>query len=218
MDRRKFVTTSTTGITGVLLSSDLIAAPISFTAGPKRPVHVFTKCLQFLNYDQMAAVVAKNGFDGADLTVRPGGQVLPEKVEKDLPRAMKALKDAGIGTNMITTGINNADDPFARPTFKTMAELGIQYYRMGYIKYDHRRPMPENLDEHKSTFEKLEKLNREFGVTANYQNHSGADVGATVWDLYHILKDCDNGDPTFFRYNFIAEPRAILYGNFGIKL
>ena len=33
----------------------------------------------------MAEVVAENGFDGADLTVRPGGQVLPENVEKDLP-------------------------------------------------------------------------------------------------------------------------------------
>lgn len=191
MDRRKFIKTSSTGIAGVTLGSNLVAVPLSSVTSPKRPIHVFTKCLQFLDYDQMAAVVAKNGFDGADLTVRPNGQVLPENVERDLPKAMEALQKAGIGTNMITTGISNADDPFARPTFKTMAELGIRYYRMGYIKYDHKKSMPENLDHHKFTFEKLEKLNREYGVTGNYQNHSGADVGATVWDLYHILKDCD---------------------------
>jgi L-ribulose-5-phosphate 3-epimerase len=191
MDRRNFIKTSTTGIAGVTLGSNLMASSLSYTAIPKRPIHVFTKCLQFLDYDQMAAVVAQNGFDGADLTVRPKGQVLPENVERDLPKVLKALQKAGIGTNMITTGINNADDPFTRPILKTMADLGIRYYRMGYIKYDHSKTMPVNLDHHKSTFGKLEKLNKEFGVTGNYQNHSGADVGATVWDLYHILKDSD---------------------------
>ena len=191
MDRREFIKTSSTGIAGVTLGSNLMAAPVSPMTGTKRPIHVFTKCLQFLDYDQMAAVVAKNGFDGADLTVRPGGQVIPENVERDLPGVMKALKKAGIGTNMITTGISSADDPFARPTFKTMADLGIRYYRTGYMKYDHRKSMPANLDDLKFTFEKLEKLNREFGVTGNYQNHSGADVGAPVWDLYHLVKDCD---------------------------
>ncbi len=191
MDRRNFIITSTSGIAGVTLGSKLMASPLSLSSDPRRPIHVFTKCLQFLDYDQMAGVVAKNGFDGADLTVRPKGQVLPENVEQDLPRVMKALQKAGTGTNMITTGINNADDPFTRPILKTMAELGIRYYRMGSIKYDNNKSMPDNLNLHKLTFEKLEKLNKEYGVTGNYQNHSGADVGATVWDLYHILKDCD---------------------------
>ena len=139
----------------------------------------------------MAEVVANNGFDGADLTVRPRGQVLPENVEKDLPRVMKALQNAGIGTNMITTAINNADDPYARPILKTMADIGIRYYRMGWIGYDGKKSMTENLNQHKSTLEKLEKLNREYGVSGNYQNHSGTDVGAAVWDLYHLLKDRD---------------------------
>ena len=111
-----------------------MASSLSSASEPRRPIHVFTKCLQFLDYNQMAGVVAKNGFDGADLTVRPNGQVLPENVEQNLPGVMKSLQNADIRTNMITTGINNADDPFTRPVLKTMAELGIRYYRMGYIK------------------------------------------------------------------------------------
>ena len=191
MDRRIFIKNTASGVAGLTLGSNLAAAPLFHTASQKRPIHIFTKCLQFLDYDQMAEVVAKNGFDGADLTVRPNGQVLPENVEKDLPKVMKALQKAGIGTNMITTGINDADDPFTRPILQTMADLGIRYYRMGYIKYDEKMSIPENLDHHKFTFEKLEKLNREYGVTGNYQNHSGINVGATVWDLYHLLKDLD---------------------------
>jgi L-ribulose-5-phosphate 3-epimerase len=191
MDRRNFIKTTTSGIAGAALGSKLMASSLPAASAHKRPIHVFTKCLQFLDYDQMAAVVAENGFDGADLTVRPNGQVLPENVEQNLPKAMKSLQHAGIGTNMITTAINDADDPFTRPILKTMAELGIRYYRMGYLEYDPDKSIPASLDHYKSTFEKLEKLNKEFGVTGNYQNHSGVNVGASVWDLYHILKDCD---------------------------
>ena len=218
MDRRNFIKTSSSGIAGVTLGSNLMASSLSSATGPKRTIHVFTKCLQFLDYDQMARVVAKNGFDGADLTVRPNGQVLPENVEQNLPRVMKSLQKAGIGTNMITTGINNADDPFTRPTLKTMAELGIRYYRMGYIKYDDKKSIPENLDHHRFTFEKLEKLNKEFGVTGNYQNHSGVNVGATVWDLYHLLKD---HDPEFIGVQYDIR-HATVEGGFswplGLKL
>ena len=218
MDRRNFIKTGTSGIAGVTLGTKLLAAPLPHSLSPKRPIHVFTKCLQFLDYDQMAEVVAKNGFDGADLTVRPNGQVIPENVEQDLPIVLKALQKAGVGTNMITTGINNADDPFTRPILQTMSDLGIRYYRMGYLNYDEKMSIPENLDHHKFTFEKLEKLNREYGVIGNYQNHSGVNVGATVWDLYHLLQD---RDPAFIGVQYDIR-HATVEGGFswplGLKL
>ncbi len=160
-------------------------------AKPVRPVHVFTKCLQFLTYQEIAEVLASQGFGGADLTVRPGGQVLPEKVETDLPKALGALREAGVDSNMITTSINNANDALTRPILKTMAELGIKYYRMGYLNYDSSKTIAQNLEDHKFTFEELEKVNREFGVHGGYQNHSGRQVGGPVWDLYPLLKDRD---------------------------
>lgn len=190
MERRNFIKTTVAGAAGVAVSNNISASLFSLE-NVKHPIHVFTKCLQFLNYDEMAKVVSKQGFDGADLAVRKGGQVLPENVETDLPKVMNALKAAGIGSNMIVTDINNSEDPLTKRVLKTMADLGIQYYRMGYINYDVKKPMPQNLDEIKFTFEKLEKLNREYGVTGNYQNHSGTRVGGPVWDLYHFLNNCD---------------------------
>lgn len=157
----------------------------------KRPVHVFTKCLQFLDYNQMAELLASLGFAGADMTVRPGGQVIPEKVETDLPKAVKALRDAGISTSMITTGITRADDKFTRPVLKAMANQGIKYYRMGWINYDHSLSMAENQENFKRIFEQLEQVNREFGIHGGYQNHSGQALGAPVWDLHPVLKDRD---------------------------
>lgn len=189
--RRDFIKTTAVGVAGVSLAFNVSASEWLTPAVVKRPIHVFTKCLQFLDYDKMAEVVAINGFDGADLTVRKGGQVNPENVETELPKAMKALQKNGIGSKMIATDINGVEYPLARPILKTMADLGIQYYRMGYINYDEKKTMPQNLDDIKIKFENLEKLNREYGVTANYQNHSGTRVGGPVWDLYHFLKDCD---------------------------
>ena len=189
MKRRSFIKTGTAGIAGLTLSGYATASVLTTPATTKRPIHAFTKCLQFLDYNEMAEVLAKNGFDGADLTVRPKGQVLPENVSIDLPKALKALQKAGLGTQMIVTGINDPTAPDTRPVLKTMADLGIKYYRMGYLSYDDKKSMPENLDIQKIAFEKLEKINKEFGVTGNYQNHSGVRVGGPVWDLYHLLKD-----------------------------
>ncbi|NOR74693.1 MAG: TIM barrel protein [Draconibacterium sp.] len=188
--RRNFIKTTTVGVAGITLGSSVSASVLS-ASKTKHPIHVFTKCLQFLDYNEIAEILAKQGFDGADLAVRTGGQVLPESVETDLPKAIKALRDAGIDSNMIVTKINNADDPLAVRTLKTMADLGIKYYRMGYLAYDDKKSIVENLDEHKITFEKLEKLNRKFGVHGGYQNHSGVRIGGPVWDLYHLLKDRD---------------------------
>jgi sugar phosphate isomerase/epimerase len=194
--RREFIAKSITAVAGVSVGLNAYGSTNKFLSGflkakTIRPIHIFTKCLQFLNYNEMAEMVAKHGFDGADLTVRSGGQVLPENVETDLPKALRALRKAGVTSNMIVTNVNDPADRFTRPILKTMAGLGIKYYRMGYFDFDAGKSIPQNLDEIKRSFEKLEKLNREFGVCGNYQNHSGTRVGGPVWDLYHLLKDCD---------------------------
>ncbi len=188
--RREFIKISVAGAAGITLTGNLPASAL-FQNESKRPIHVFTKCLQFLTYEEIAEVLARQGFDGADLTVRPGGQVLPENVETDLPKALQALRKEGIDSDMITTAINDPDDQHTVPILQTMADLGIRYYRMGYMDYDDNKSVVENLDIHKKTFEKLEKLNRKYGVCGNYQNHSGTRVGGPVWDLHHLLKDRD---------------------------
>jgi L-ribulose-5-phosphate 3-epimerase len=198
--RRDFIRKGTVAAAGVTLGLQSLAgarAVRSFSTGSsglqpvKYPVHVFTKCLQFLNYNQMAQMLAEQGFDGADMTVRSGGQVLPENVGTDLPNAVKALRNEGIGTWMITTSITDADDKNTRAILKAMADTGIKYYRPGWINYDQSKSMAENQENFKRIFSKLEKVNREFGVHGGYQNHSGQSLGAPVWDLYPLLQDCD---------------------------
>ena len=68
-------------------------------------VHLFSKHLQFLDSNEMAAATAEMGFDGLDLTVRPKGHVLPERVADDLPKAVEAMKKYDLHPKMMTTNI-----------------------------------------------------------------------------------------------------------------
>ncbi len=188
--RREFIKSVSATAAGTLLSSQVFSQAMK----PEviaHPMCVFTKCLQFLDYDQVGETLAQAGFDGADLSVRPGGHVLPENVTVDLPRAVKALKKSGISVPMMVSGINNADDPLTEKVLGTASELGIRYYRMAYLTYDQTLSVPENLDLQRKTFEKLEKVNRKFSIHGEYQNHSGIRIGGPVWDLYWLLKDRD---------------------------
>ncbi|MFW6277199.1 MAG: TIM barrel protein [Prolixibacteraceae bacterium] len=217
MKRRKFIKNTAAVTAGISLAGPATAAGWK-KKNSKRPIHVFTKCLQFLSYNEVGQVLGNLGFDGADLTVRRGGQILPENVETDLPKAFRALQKNGVGSNMITTRITDADDKHTVPILKTMADLGIRYYRMGYLKYDENKSVIQNLDNHKITLEKLEKLNRKYGVTANYQNHAGTNVGGPVWDLYHLLKD---RDPEYMGVQYDVRHATVEGGNswpIGMKL
>ncbi len=54
------------------------------------PFCIFSKHLQWLDYESMAGAAARLGFDGIDLTIRPGGHVPPEQAEEKLPRVVEA--------------------------------------------------------------------------------------------------------------------------------
>src|SRR2546423_15191346 len=58
------------------------------------PIALFSKVYQTLklNFDDAAAVTAEAGLDGIDPPVRPDGEVLPERVEEDLPNDNDALR------------------------------------------------------------------------------------------------------------------------------
>ncbi len=60
-------------------------------------------------------MIAESGFRAVDLTVRPDGHVLPERVEDDLPRAVETLRRSGLTVPMITTAITDANDPLDAP-------------------------------------------------------------------------------------------------------
>ncbi len=156
-----------------------------------QPLCVFTKPLEWLSYADAAALAAETGFEGLDLTVRPGGHVDPARVEEDLPRAVAAARAAGLATPMMVTAITDASDPAAERTLRTAAALGVRYYRMGYLPYDKALSPAAHLAALRPQMAELADLNRRYGMHGAYQNHAGARVGGSVWDLHLLLDGID---------------------------
>ncbi|MGH8020027.1 MAG: sugar phosphate isomerase/epimerase family protein [Opitutaceae bacterium] len=160
-------------------------------SGRLGPLHVFSKPLQFLSYDETAKIIAEAGFGGIDYTVRPGGHVLPENVKEDLPRAVEAAKKAGLEVEMITTGITSAQDKHTEPLLRTAADLGVKIYRFGNFAYDEKLGVQGSLQKHRKTLEELATLNQSLGIHGAIQNHAGTRLGGAVWDIYEVLHDID---------------------------
>lgn len=191
MQRRNFIKTTGLSVAGISLAGTALSGTSTPGKAFKRPVCVFTKSLQFLNLEDLGAVLAKIGFDGADISVRSGGHIEPKNAKTEIPNAIKILGKYGVEVPMMVTGITDPSEPFAQEILQAAAGSGIKYYRTGYYKYDPSQSIQQNLDGHRKTVEKLAALNEKIGIAGGYQNHSGLNVGAPVWDLYELLKDVD---------------------------
>jgi L-ribulose-5-phosphate 3-epimerase len=198
--RRNFIAKSILATAGVSASLNSLGASnypaTSSSTLVKRPgtfsINIFSKNLHWLNYEDMASVVAEMGFDGIDLTVRPEGHVFPERVEDDLPKAVEAIKKTGLNVYMITSAITDAESPFAEMILKTASALGVSFYRMGWISYDEKISIEDNLKKIQTKLVRLAELNKKFKIQGHYQNHSGTSFGSPIWDLHKVLKEVNS--------------------------
>lgn len=157
----------------------------------KDTICTFSKTFQWLDYDGLAAFLAEAGYEGIDLPVRPGGHVLPENVERDLPLAVNAAQRHGLTIPMMVTAITDAADPLTERILKTASQNGVKYYRPGYYRYDDKFTTEQNLDRIKKQLTALCELNAKYGLQGGYQNHAGYFFGSPVWDLWYLIKDLD---------------------------
>ena len=188
--RRTFIHTASVAAAGMSIPGLTRAGEI-FRSLPKHEICLFSKHLQYLNFGEMSEVIARTGFDGIDLTVRPGGHVEPENVERDLPVAVKAAQSAGLTIPMMTTNITDPDDKTSQRVLEIAADNGVGYYRMGSMDYDLSISIEENINTFRKVFGKFEEINMKYGIHGDYQNHWGRDFGAPVWDLYSVLNGLD---------------------------
>ncbi len=171
-----------------------LARPESVAAAGKTPdVVVFSKIYQTLklDYEGSAALTAEAGLQGVDPTVRPGGEVLPERVKDDLPRYIEALKRHGRTMPMITTAITSVGTPYAEDVLRTAKALGVKWYRLGVSRPDKDTPMPKLIEKTREDFARLAELNRTIGITGMLQNHSpsgkNAYLGGDLGEMAQVL-------------------------------
>jgi sugar phosphate isomerase/epimerase len=160
------------------------------------PIVVFSKVYQTLklNFDEAAALTAEAAIDGIDCPVRPGGEVLPEHVARQLPEYAAALRKRGLQLPLLTTAITGVSSPCAEDILRTAKKLGVQFYRLGFVIRETNASAGKQVREIKAQLKDLAALNKQIGIGAIFQNHSPAGqtyVGGDLAELYDIVKDFD---------------------------
>lgn len=158
-------------------------------------VSVFSKHLQFLDYESTGAMAAEIGFSGVDLTVRPKGHVEPKEVKQVLPEAIAAIKKGGSSCKMITSAVENILNPVDVDVIKTAAKEEVSFYRCNWFSYKKGISMQESLSLYAENIKNLGIVNKEAGIVGCYQNHSGLRIGGSYWEIKKILETVD---PIFF--------------------
>jgi len=189
--RRKFLGSSVSA--GAFLLADTALAKFSFgdrNGVRKQPsLCLFSKPLEKLSYAELADFGAELGIEGIDLTVRTPGHVSPERVAEDLPKAIRSLEAAGLRVPMITTAIVDARDSSTEAIIKTASGLRIPFLKLGYFYYRGFTEVSQQLSEIRGRVQAIAVLCERYQVQAGFHNHSGAYVGAALWDESKILED-----------------------------
>jgi L-ribulose-5-phosphate 3-epimerase len=177
--------------------------PLPESAAPAPPdrrprVCLFSKPLQNRDVDGLADVLGELGLDAVDLTCRPAGHVLPERVADDLPRAHERLVQAGIDIAMLTTAITDAGQGHAEDIVRTAAALGIRHAKLGYYPYRDMRAIGPTLADTKARLKDIAALFAQHGVQAGFHNHSGGNVGSAMWDLAQLLDELPPSIGSYF--------------------
>jgi L-ribulose-5-phosphate 3-epimerase len=214
VSRREFLQISSTAAWASRVPIFARSTATPAVRGPFRGILcLFSKPVPQLNWRELAESAKRAGFGGIDLTVRRGGHVEPERVTGDLPKAVAAIRAAGLEVPMITTELVMAEDPTAVPILSSAGKLSIPFLKPGYYHYkfvDVRR----ELEQAGNQFRGLVGLAQKYGVQIGYHNHSGF-VGAPVWDMARVL---DALDPKWAGYYFDLHHATAEGGEGGWKI
>ena len=189
--RRHFIKQTTLAVSALPLLAATQPVALVTADVPFPDVHIFSKHLQFLNYTDLADAAVSMGFNGVDVTVRPDGHVSPNRVEDELPKVVDALKKVGFAPNLMTTAVGDATNATDAQLLKTASGLGFQRYRMNWYRYDKKQPIPDSIQGFQRQMRALGELNKTLNLTGCYQNHAGLLVGASVWEIWEMLKTAD---------------------------
>jgi sugar phosphate isomerase/epimerase len=189
--RREFLAKSTLTAAALAFSPKIAAAAAESPSSDRFQFIVFDKPFQNVGFEQTADIVAEVGWNGIECPVREKGQILPERVEEDLPKLVEALKKRGLAILVLTSDIV-APNARAEKVLRTAKALGIQRYRIGFSYYDLAKPIAPQLADAKAAARDLAALNRDLGLQGGFQNHSGPkNIGAPIWDIRELVHDLD---------------------------
>lgn len=150
---------------------------------------LFTDNLSDLTVEACCREVKAAGFDGLDITMRPGGHVPPEQAEMKLSAARQAADAEGISIPMASTSVTAADSPHAEEVFAAAAHYGVRRLKLGYWGYQPFGEIQEQLDATRKQLDSVVALGQRYHVLPCIHIHSGNVISNNGPITYLLLKD-----------------------------
>jgi L-ribulose-5-phosphate 3-epimerase len=179
------------------------AAPAPDSQAPKRAtpppqVIVFSQNLIQIEYPELGDIVRQIGFDGVDLTVRPGGHVEPRLANVDQVRAFEVMEGAGLSVPVITTAITTPMDRASVPVIAFAGMSHVPFFRPGPWPFNNAPNVMTRLAEVQRDLAGLVAIGRQYGTAAAFHNPAGDNVGAAVWDIQRVIEPFDPNSAGFY--------------------
>ncbi|MGH2350112.1 MAG: sugar phosphate isomerase/epimerase family protein [Chloroflexota bacterium] len=134
---------------------------------------MFSKHLQSMSVVDAGKTIKALGFSGVELTVRPSGHIVPERVHEDLPRAVDDLKAIGLEVPALVVEIHNRQEEFSAAVCRAAGQVGATVLRTSSHRYRGFGNIREQIAEARKHAKDLESLGEEFGVRLCIHCHSG---------------------------------------------
>ena len=139
---------------------------------------LFTDNLADLTVARAGTAAKAAGFDGLDLTLRPGGHVRPEDAEVGLSGARRDADAAGVALPMVSTAVTDVDSPHAEAVFAAAAHYGARLVKLGYWDYRPFGTLAAQVEEVRAKLGRLVALGRRYHVLPCVHCHSGRFLAA----------------------------------------
>jgi L-ribulose-5-phosphate 3-epimerase len=143
-----------------------------------------------IGYIDLPMIVQGLGFDGVDLSVEPGGHVLPEKADYTLMPALEAFTGIGLDVPMLTTTLttpnNDAEQVLGLATY-----IGVPFFRPGDWKFTGPAEVQMQLAMVQRDVAILAQLGRATKMAMGIHNYLDGAEGAAVADINRVIRPID---------------------------
>ena len=153
-----------------------------------------SKFFHSLSIPELAVKARELGFDGIDVSVRPGHPVNPTNVETALPKAVAVWKAQGLLCPLATAPVTlvTPDAPEVEPLYAGCAAAGVPRVKIGFFPFTPGADYWALVGAARKALAGFARVGERHGVQTVYQIHSGPVLGSNCAGLMHLLRGLDS--------------------------
>ena len=162
-------------------------------------VCLYSKVLIKVGVIDLPMIVQGLGFDGVDLSVEPGGHILPDKADYHLMPALEAFTGIGLDVPMLTTSLTKAQEKDSQEVLGLATYIGVPYFRPGHWKCTGSPAIEMQLPLVQREMAFMAQLARYTKMAMGVHNYMDGAEGAAVADIDRVIHPID---PQWVGYDF----------------